>query len=61
MDVTVMDLSGKIIKKLYTGKARKNLVWDGKDNRDFHVASGLYFIRCKLGTRSISLHALIVR
>ena len=48
VDVSVFDLSGRVVKSIYTGTqgaGHYNLIWDGKDESGNKCAAGVYTIR----------------
>ncbi len=64
-DVTlsVYDAGGRLVKTLLAGEAheagRHEVIWNGKDNADTQVSSGVYFYRLEAGafteTRKMTL------
>ncbi|MFL2983510.1 MAG: leucine-rich repeat domain-containing protein [Candidatus Neomarinimicrobiota bacterium] len=52
LEITIYDLSGKLIKNLFEGvikESRGSIVWDGKNNLGKYVSSGTYI--CKYQTQ----------
>ncbi len=50
VDITVFDVSGRMVKTIYSGKlsqGRRIFSWNGRDNRGNSTASSIYFIRIK--------------
>jgi hypothetical protein len=57
----IYDVSGRIIKTINNSTLKPGyytMKWDGKDNHEEHVASGVYFYRLK--TKSFSMTKKIV-
>jgi hypothetical protein len=56
--VEVFDLSGRLVRRLYSGRAPAGAIrleWDRKNDREHRVASGTYFVRAKsLGAAATS-------
>jgi hypothetical protein len=51
--VQVFDVAGRQVRRLANGKQPagiRTLEWNGRDDRDRQVSSGIYFIRLKLGS-----------
>jgi hypothetical protein len=52
LSVTVFDLAGRRVwasDGRNAGPGEHVLLWDGRDNGDLHVASGVYLARCRMG------------
>ena len=65
-DVTleVYNLSGKLVTTLMNTTLREgmySIAWDGKDQQNKMVSSGIYFYRIKAGGRSIAKSMLFMR
>ena len=55
--LSVYDISGREIKRLFSGMkgaGKHSLSWDGKDNTGYSVASGIYIYRLITETTSVS-------
>jgi flagellar hook assembly protein FlgD len=46
LEVNIYDINGKLVRKLYSGKAQNQgtLVWDGRNDGGVHVVQGTYLI-----------------
>ncbi|MGQ9810170.1 MAG: C25 family cysteine peptidase [bacterium] len=50
--VSIYDVRGRLVRELFSGELApgyKDLVWDGKDENQSKVASGIYFIKASSG------------
>jgi len=57
VSLTIVDLSGKLIKTLVDQNESpgiKNILWDGKDESGKKVETGIYIYRLSVGNRSLS-------
>ena len=43
--VEIFDLTGGLVRTLFEGRGYQSLIWDGTDNHNRPVASGVYFYR----------------
>jgi len=50
--VNILDIRGRIIKKLGLGRGSENLFWHGDDAYGRSVPSGVYICQMKLGSTS---------
>jgi subtilisin family serine protease len=57
--VRILDVSGRLLRRLTSDGTMRELLWDGRDERGALVSPGLYFLRCDddAGTS----HAKVVR
>ncbi len=64
MDVTVFDMTGKLIKtvtrQIYAAGPHA-LEWDGRDSSGRAVSSGTYLLRMKTDAAVVATKALLVR
>jgi len=62
VDVTVVDLSGRLVRRVWSGPlpaGEQNVTWDGRDETGKPVSSGVYFARVR--GRTVSGGAKILR
>jgi hypothetical protein len=62
--VEVFDVTGRLARVIDGHAARAGgveVVWDGRDDRGYEAASGIYFIRASSGDRTEVKQALLVR
>lgn len=62
--LTIHDLKGRLVRKLYDGMAGTDLVrvtWNGKDDAGRPVASGLYFYRLSAGKARLTDKMLLLK
>ena len=60
----IYNIKGQLVKTLHKGKlglGRHSLVWNGQDNYDNEVASGVYFYRLDDGQKSLSRKMLLMK
>ena len=53
--VTVMDVAGRLVRKLHNGvlaAGQQIFEWDGRDERDRPQSSGVYFYRIETGAET---------
>ncbi len=63
-EVSVYDVRGRRIKSLYAGprtEAALSLAWDGQADDGFEVATGIYYLRARSGTRTEARSLLLLR
>jgi hypothetical protein len=63
-ELTVYDVSGRLVKVLFTGPAepgRHQAVWDGCDRAGRPVAGGIYFVRLKTASSQASAKVVVLR
>ncbi len=56
VEVSIYDLSGSFIKRLFTGNmpaGRHEVTWDGRNSNGSSVSSGTYFYQVKFNNRNI--------
>ncbi|MCK4339493.1 MAG: T9SS type A sorting domain-containing protein, partial [Candidatus Cloacimonetes bacterium] len=53
--IKIYNIKGQLVKqlKLQKAKGKNNIIWDGKDEKDNQVSSGLYFYQLKIGNKII--------
>ena len=62
--VDVMDMSGRIVKRLTSGMLHarlQSLAWDGPTDRGAHAQNGVCLIRARCGTEISQAKVLLVR
>jgi len=60
----VYDLAGRLVRTLVDGPLSEGwqaVTWDGRGNRGQRVASGVYFCRLEVGTRSLSRKVVVLK
>ena len=60
----VFNIKGQLVKDISNntfGKGIYNMVWNGKNNQNEHVASGIYFIKIEINNRIISRKILLMK
>ncbi|MBU0559721.1 MAG: T9SS type A sorting domain-containing protein [Bacteroidetes bacterium] len=61
IDLNVFDINGELIKKIFDGRLKTgeySFIWDGKNNSNEKVSSGVYFISLKTQTEHIASKVL---
>lgn len=53
IDITIYDLNGRVIKNYYNCQRQGVIKWNGKDNANKPVATGVYYVKYKKGTKSV--------
>jgi hypothetical protein len=64
VDVSVYNLQGQRIQRLLSGVQRgghHRVIWDGKDEADREVASGIYLYRLTAGSLTKTRKALLLK
>jgi hypothetical protein len=63
LSLKVYDLRGRLVATLFEGQAGESgsLVWQGKDDRDGEVASGVYFLVARAAGKEIVRKLAVVR
>ena len=64
VELSIFDLQGKNITTLYSGSQEAgsySLTWDGRNNTDKLVSSGIYFLRFTSATYSSTQILVFVR
>ena len=64
VNIEIYDIRGRKIKNLYKGALNEglnNIVWNGNDELNNNVASGVYFIRVKTNHESIERKILLLK
>ena len=60
----VYDVLGQLVKKLvdhYEPAGSHRVIWDSRDERGNSVASGIYFLQCKIGNSSTTQKLLLLK
>jgi len=61
VDVSIYNLKGQLVKSLYSGVAlSKTLDWNGKDESERELASGIYFYNLIVGGKVAETKKLIL-
>ncbi len=63
-ELGVYNVAGRLVKTLVSGKTdpgRQTVVWDGRDNVNKRVASGIYFVRLSAGERSRTVKMVLLK
>lgn len=58
--ITVYNIKGQAVRHLEAVKDT-NLSWDGKDNADKSLPSGIYYIRLVSGAQNITKRVVLIR
>jgi hypothetical protein len=56
VDVTVFDVSGRLLRNLHSGRLDSgvhDVSWDGRDRAGRRVAGGVYYVRVRSATRDL--------
>jgi len=62
--ISVYDVDGKLVKTLVDADVpagKREARWDGRNNLGERVASGVYFIRMNVGSKSASIKSILLR
>jgi len=62
--LTVLDVSGRVVRTLLDSPGRQGLhtaYWDGRDGNGGPAASGVYFVRLEAGARRAAREILLIR
>lgn len=62
--VNVYDLNGSLIKELFSGlqtEGEYKIIWDGKNQLDYNVASGIYIYTVKCDEQLISKQMILLK
>ena len=62
--LTILDLQGRVVRRLeeVAGPAGSRLIaWDRRDTTGDLLPSGIYFVKCEIGGRSVSARVSLVR
>jgi len=62
--VSIYNVKGQIVKDLLNAELTRgdhSLVWDGRDENNFSVASGIYFIKLESGGKTSIRKAMLVK
>jgi hypothetical protein len=64
LELSVYNIKGQKVKELYSGKTAKgnhSFVWDGKDNNNNDVSTGVYFYRLTAGSKTMSRKMVLMK
>jgi len=63
VEVNIYDLRGARVKQLHSGfmDGSRLLVWDGRDQSGRGVASGVYLVQARIGSRTLTGRVVLVR
>jgi flagellar hook assembly protein FlgD len=64
VELNVFNIKGQLVKTLVKGvysEGKQNIIWDGTDNNNLKVGSGIYFYKLKTEKESISRKMLLVK
>jgi len=64
VSLNVYDITGRLVRKLVSGREAggiKSVVWDGKDNNNKSVSSGIYFYRLNAGSWTDTKKVVLVK
>lgn len=64
ISVSIYNIMGKEIRKLYNGfveKGEKSLLWSGIDDKGLNVASGIYIVNLSIGNRNYSQKTMLIK
>jgi hypothetical protein len=62
--INVYDISGRLVKKLINDKMKPGVYevcWNGKDNLNNNVCSGIYFCRYQTGAKQTAIKLVLIR
>ncbi|MDD3050137.1 MAG: FlgD immunoglobulin-like domain containing protein [Candidatus Cloacimonetes bacterium] len=63
-ELVVFNLKGQLVKTLYSGNlnaGKHEIAWDGKDDNNQNISSGVYFYRLKSGVHSETKKMLLLK
>ncbi len=64
IELTIYNIKGQKVKTLYSGSAdvgEHTVVWEGKDNNDKQVSSGIYFYKLKTNNKELTRKMLMMK
>ncbi len=64
IDVTLYDVKGRKVKKLFSGRSEQNqlrLTWDGTDDQGSKVSSGIYFVQARTASCQLTHKLMLVK
>jgi hypothetical protein len=59
--IEIYNLKGQKIRQYSILNIQSSIVWDGKDNNNKQVSSGIYFVRLEAGDQQLSRKMLLLR
>lgn len=63
ISIEVIDVGGRRVRQLESGRfapGTHRSIWDGRDSRGSRVASGVYFVRFKIGNELAGSHSVVL-
>ncbi len=64
VQVDIHDARGALVRRLYSGSVAggaRVLTWDGRDGAGRNAASGVYFVRARVGSENLTGRVVVVR
>jgi len=64
IELTIFNIKGQKVKTLYSGTAdvgEHSIIWEGKDNNDKQVSSGIYFYKLKTNNKELTRKMLMMK
>lgn len=64
IELTIFNIKGQKVKTLYSGSAEvgeHTVIWEGKDNNDKSVSSGIYFYKLKTNSKELTRKMLMMK
>jgi hypothetical protein len=64
IELTIFNIKGQKVKTLYSGSAEvgeHTVIWEGKDNNDKRVSSGIYFYKLKTNNKELTRKMLMMK
>ncbi len=61
IELTIYDAVGHIIRSLPAAPGNSSVVWNGDDNNNRKVSSGVYIVRLKAGNKVMQCRGLFVK
>ena len=64
VEITIHDVTGRLVKRMVDGVVDPGIhkvAWDGRDNRERRVASGIYYVSMRTPERELSRSVMLLR